>query len=322
MNALVFIETRDGQATPGSLAVVAKVRELAGSVWAIAGGREAEAVAASLAHYGVDAAWWCKDGRLDGDFAQPFVDAVAHVARAAGDACLVAFENSALAADVAAGVAARLEAGVNWDLQDLRGEGGQPVGTSYALNDSTLVDVVWTTPMQVAVFRFGVLDGVASAVDGRVTGFTPEFSAVGRSAQVVERLPMAAGGSELRNAKVVVAVGRGLKSQESMAMVEDLADALGGSVGVSLPLVDRGWYPPGTQVGQTGVVVKPRLYVACGISGALQHRVGMDRSDVIVAINTDPAAPIFGFCDAGVVGDLHTVVPELARLVRDGAASS
>jgi electron transfer flavoprotein alpha subunit len=87
-------------------------------------------------------------------------------------------------------------------------------------------------------------------------------------------------------------------------------------VAVTLPLVDRGWYPHANQVGQTGQKVRPRLYLACGISGALAHRVGMDKSAVIVAINSDPAAPIFGICDGGVVGDLHGIVPELTRLVR------
>ena len=113
-----------------------------------------------------------------------------------------------------------------------------------------------------------------------------------------------------------------MRGRESLTLLEDLADALGGAVAVSMPIVDRGWYPHSRQVGQTGQKVRPRLYVACGISGQLAHRVGMERSRVVIAINTDATAPIFGMCDAGVVGDLSEIVPALAQLVRQGRATT
>ena len=102
-------------------------------------------------------------------------------------------------------------------------------------------------------------------------------------------------------------------------LLEDLAEVLAGAVGVSMPVVDKGWYPYSHQIGQTGRTVRPKLYIACGISGAIQHRVGMAKSGTIVAINTDPQAPVFGICDFGVVGDLTEVVPRLTALLRQSA---
>ena len=115
---------------------------------------------------------------------------------------------------------------------------------------------------------------------------------------------------------MIVAGGRGLGAPENFTLVEELAKALGGAVAATRAVVDAGWYPYATQVGQTGKTVSPKLYVACGISGAIQHKVGMQSSGVIVAINKDPNAPIFDFCDLGVVGDLHEIVPKLTELVR------
>jgi electron transfer flavoprotein alpha subunit len=128
-------------------------------------------------------------------------------------------------------------------------------------------------------------------------------------------------GPSIEDAPVIVAGGRGLGGPENFALVEELAKALGGAVGATRAVVDAGWYPYATQVGQTGKTVAPKLYIACGISGAIQHKVGMQSSGVIVAINKDTNAPIFEFSDLGVVGDVHEVVPKLTELVKQRKSS-
>ena len=123
-------------------------------------------------------------------------------------------------------------------------------------------------------------------------------------------------GPSIEDADVIVAGGRGLGGPENFTLVEELAKALGGAVAATRAVVDAGWYPYATQVGQTGKTVSPKLYVACGISGAIQHKVGMQGSGTVIAINKDPNAPIFEFSDLGVVGDLHEIVPKLTELVQ------
>jgi electron transfer flavoprotein alpha subunit len=133
---------------------------------------------------------------------------------------------------------------------------------------------------------------------------------------MVEQAHEEASGPSIEDADVIVAGGRGLGQPENFKLLEELAAALGGAVAATRAVVDAGWYPYSAQVGQTGRSVSPKLYVACGISGAIQHKVGMQSSNVIVAINKDPNAPIFEFCDLGVVGDLHQIVPKLTEAVR------
>jgi electron transfer flavoprotein alpha subunit len=246
---------------------------------------------------------------------QPRVDALATlIERTSPDAVL--FGASILSADVAAGLASRLEAGLNWDLTDLSVDDGELVGKRPALGDTVLVDVGWTSSPRLALVRAGTFDPAESGGSAEVETFETEFSDFSTLATLVEQTQEESSGPSIEDADIIVAGGRGLGSPEGFTMLEELAAALGGAVGATRAVVDAGWYPYSTQVGQTGKTVSPKLYIACGISGAIQHKVGMQGSGTIVAINKDPNAPIFDFCDIGVVGDLHQIVPKLTELVR------
>jgi electron transfer flavoprotein alpha subunit len=281
-------------------------------------GAGASGLAPSAGPFGASRVHVSEAEELASPLPQPRVDALAALVEDTG-AEAVLFAASVLASDVAAGLAARLDAGLNWDLTDLLVQDGGLVGKRPALGDSVLVDVGWTSSPRLALVRSGALDPVESEGEAEVVSFDPPFSDFSTLATLVEQTTEAASGPSIEDADVIVAGGRGLGSPEAFSVVEELADALGGAVGATRAVVDAGWYPYATQVGQTGKTVSPRLYVACGISGAIQHKVGMQGSGTIVAINKDPNAPIFDFCDLGVVGDLHQIVPKLTELVRSRA---
>jgi electron transfer flavoprotein alpha subunit len=228
----------------------------------------------------------------------------------------VLFGQSVLAADVASGLAARLDAGLNWDLTDLVQHDETLVGKRPALQDSVVVDVGWKSEPRLALFRSGAFDPVESGGDAQVDDVQVELQDFSTKAAMVEQAHAESEGPSIEDAQVIVAGGRGLGAPENFKLVEELAQALGGAVAATRAVVDAGWYPYAAQVGQTGKTVSPKLYVAVGISGAIQHKVGMQSSGVVVAINKDGNAPIFEFADLGVVGDLHEIVPRLTELVK------
>jgi electron transfer flavoprotein alpha subunit len=308
---LVFLEHHDGAVTKAALGVLAKARSL-GDAAGFVTGHDVRAVAESVG--GV--VHVADDERLAAPLPAPRVDVLAKLVRDDGyDAVL--FAQSVLAADVAAGLAARLDAGLNWDLVDLVEDGGQLVGKRPALADSVWVDAGWSSPVALAVFRSGTFDPVAVDAAADVRDVAVELEEHSLLAELVETATDEGdGGPSIEDSDVIVAGGRGLGSPDNFKLVEELASALGGAVAATRAVVDAGWYPYSTQVGQTGKTVSPKLYVAVGISGAIQHKVGMQGSGVIVAINKDPHAPIFEFADLGVVGDLHEIVPKLTELVR------
>ncbi len=311
MKLLVFLEHRDGTVTKASLGVLAKGRALGDAAGVVAGsdvGAVAQAVGGRV--FAAD------DPRLEAPLPQPRVDVLAALVRAEGfDAVL--FAQSVLAADIAAGLAARLGAGLNWDLADLVELDGSLIGKRPALADSVIVDAGWSSAPALAVFRSGVFDGAPTGVAADVREVAVELEAHSALAELVEAArEEAVTGPSIEDADVIVAGGRGLGASEGFVLVEELAGALGGAVAATRAVVDAGWYPYAAQVGQTGKTVSPKLYVAVGISGAIQHKVGMQGAGVIVAINKDPHAPIFEFADLGVVGDLHVIVPRLTELLR------
>jgi electron transfer flavoprotein alpha subunit len=236
------------------------------------------------------------------------------VEKAGADALL--FAASVLSADVAAGLAARLGAGLNWDLTDLEVRDGELVGKRPALGDTVLVDVGWKESPRLGLVRAGAFDAAESGGTAEVEELDVSFSDFSTLATLVEQTQEESSGPSIEDADIIVAGGRGLGAPDAFSLLEELAAALGGAVAATRAVVDAGWYPYSTQVGQTGKTVAPKLYIACGISGAIQHKVGMQGAGTIVAVNKDPNAPIFDFCDLGVVGDLHQIVPKLTELVR------
>jgi electron transfer flavoprotein alpha subunit len=299
--------------------VLAKASSLGDDVVGVVLGTGVKELAAEAGRYGATKVYVADAPELEAPLPQPRVDALAQLIGEHG-IDTVLFAASVLASDTAAGLAARLDAGLNWDLVDLSEQDGALVGKRPALEDTVYVDVGWTTEPRLALFRPGTFDPVESGGQAEIQELTPAFEDFSTVATMIEQAHEEAEGPSIEDADVIVAGGRGLGGPENFALVEALAKALGGAVAATRAVVDAGWYPYATQVGQTGKTVSPKLYVACGISGAIQHKVGMQGSGTVVAINKDPNAPIFEFCDLGVVGDLHEVDPKLTELVQQRRA--
>jgi electron transfer flavoprotein alpha subunit len=314
MSILVFLEHHGNELQKGSLGVLAKAASLgAGDVSAVLVGGGVKALASEAGKFGAAKVHVVEDDALEPPLPQPRVDAIAKVVEDGGYDTIL-FGNSVLAADVAAALAARLEAGLNWDLVDID---ANLVGKRPALQDSVYVDVGWKTTPRIALFRAGSFD--ANATGGgepQVEELTVDYAEHSQKARVTGQELEESSGPSIEDADIVVAGGRGLGAAESFSLAEGLARALGGAVGATRAVVDAGWYPYAAQIGQTGKVVSPKLYVALGISGAIQHKVGMQSSNVIVSINKDANAPIFEFSDLGVVGDVHEIVPKLTELIK------
>ncbi len=317
MKILVFLEHHGNELQKGSLGVLSKAAslgdvDLAGVVLG-SGVRE---IASPAGKFGATRVYVCDDAALEAPLPQPRVDVLARVVRDEGfDAVL--FAQSVLAADIASALAARLDAGLNWDLVDLGVQDGALVAKRPALADTVYVDVGWTGEPRLALFRSGAFDPAATGGEAELVDVVAGFEDFSLAATMIEQAHEESEGPSIEDSDVVVAGGRGLGAPEKFELVEELAKALGGAVGSTRAVVDAGWYPYATQVGQTGKTVAPKLYIACGISGAIQHKVGMQGSNVIVAINKDPNAPIFEYSDLGVVGDVHAIVPKLTELVRE-----
>lgn len=295
--------------------MLAKAAALGGEVAGAVLGSGMSQLAAAAGRYGAAKVYLVDHPAIEAPLPQPRVDALATIVRERG-IDTVLFAASVLATDIAAGLAARLDGGLNWDLVDLALEDGRLVGKRPALGDSVYVDVGWKGEPRLALIRSGTFEPKETGGQAEVERVEVEFEDFSLQARMLDQAHEESGGPSIEEADIIVAGGRGLGKPENFALVEELARAIGGAVGATRAVVDAGWYPYAAQVGQTGKTVAPKLYIACGVSGAIQHKVGMQSSSVIVAINKDPNAPIFEFCDLGVVGDLHQIVPKLTELVK------
>ncbi|MDH6143848.1 MULTISPECIES: electron transfer flavoprotein subunit alpha/FixB family protein [Kitasatospora] len=312
---LVLVDHADGAVRKPALELLTLARRIGEpSAVVLGAGAAAADIAAKAAEFGA-AKVYVADGAEFADYlVVPKVDALTQIAKASS-AAAVLVTSSGEGKEVAARVALRLGSGVITDAVDLEAGADGPVATQSVFAASFQVKSKVTKGAPVITVKPNAAAPEAAPAAGAVENVTVEFT--GNAAKVTSRNPrVSSGRPELTEAAIVVSGGRGVGAAEGFGVVEELADALGAAVGASRAAVDAGWYPHSNQVGQTGKQVSPQLYVAAGISGAIQHRAGMQTSKTIVAINKDEEAPIFELVDFGVVGDLFDVLPQLTGEVK------
>ena len=316
MSTLVFLEHHGSSIQRGALGVLGKAAQIDPDTAGVILGSGVAEAAAGPGRYGAKRVFVADDPALEAPLPQPRVDVISKLVADQGFDTVL-FAASVLASDVAGGVAARLGAGLNWDLSDLKRDDGAVVGVRSALGDTVLVDVGWSAEPRIGLVRSGSFDPAESGGEAPVEEISADLEDFSSKAEMVEQAHEEQSGPSIEEADILVTGGRGLGAPENFSILEELAAALGGAVASTRAVVDSGWYPYATQVGQTGKVVSPKLYIGAGVSGAIQHKVGMQTSQTIVAINKDPNAPIFEFSDLGIVGDLNDIVPKLTELVKE-----
>jgi electron transfer flavoprotein alpha subunit len=315
MNIWVFAQESNGAPTTATLELLTKARSL-GTVTAFVGG-DASTIAEGLGAHGAVKAY--ATGDLGGKLPGVAVSAAMKAVIDGGDSPdLIMFPQNYEGRDVMARLSVKLDRTVLTNNIDIASDGGTVTVTTPVFGGNVLVSTTFTGPgPHLAAFRpksFAAEPsggGMASVVAAAV----PDLGAVGAATVVATHIEESSG-PKLDEANIVVSGGRGLGEAAKYEMIEQLAKLLKGAAGASRAIVDAGWVPYSYQVGQTGKVVKPGVYMACGISGATQHMVGMKGAKNIIAINKDKEAPIFGIADLGIVGDVHKVLPKLIEALR------
>ena len=313
-NVFVWIEQSETSAWEALGAARSVANQLGGQLVALVLGENVADLATEAIQYGADSAFVADDATLDSYRLEPFAAIITKLAQEHQPAVLLmGASNNGL--ELLAYVAAKLGAGLAPDCIDLAVEAGNLVATRPVLADNLISKIKFgPTRPQMATVRRRTFP--MPARDQSRSGAISPVAAVLSETDIptkVEGLTTGSGQVSLTDANIVVSGGRGVGGPDGFAPVKELADTLGGALGASRVAVDSGWIPYAHQVGQTGKVVQPNLYIACGISGAIQHLAGMRTSKVIVAINKDPDAPIFKFARYGIVGDLFEIVPALNK---------
>ena len=311
----VITEQRDGAFRKVSFEAVSEGRRIAdglgAGLTAVVLGSGVEGMAAELEKYGPDKILVADDPALADYTTSAYTNIIADLVKSA-DPAVIILGASAQGKDLSARLAARLDAGLAMDCTAVKLESGNLTYTRPMFGGKIFADVEIDGDLQIVAIRPNVMDITESAK--QCVTEKPAVQVGDVKTTVVEKSMDTGDKVELTEADIVVSGGRGTSG--NFEAVEQLAAALGGAVGASRSAVDEGWRPHSDQVGQTGKVVSPGLYVACGISGAIQHLAGMSTSKYIVAINKDPEAPIFSKADLGIVGDLFEVIPAVTEEVK------
>src|SRR3954468_8374592 len=314
---LVYALHYEGAVNKNSLGAISEGAKLASALGGechalVVGESVPDDVASQLGAYGAT-----KVFRAEGPegLAQPVVDALDAVISANGHNWVL-LGGGLLSFEIGAGLAARRHAGVVMEVVNVRVEDGRLVSERSILGDSQISQVRYEGDLGIVIGRLNAFDATESGGTAAVEDVQVDYQEFSTRARMVQRGEQRGADINIEDAEILVAGGRGLGKAEGFELLEELAGALGGAVAATRAVVDAGWFPYAGQIGQTGKTVAPKLYLAAGISGAIQHKVGMQSSENIVAINKDSNAPIFEFSDLGIVGDLNKIVPKLTEAVK------
>jgi electron transfer flavoprotein alpha subunit len=311
----VYAELSDERFTPTTLEMLAKAAEV-GKAEAMLLGPAPDDAAQTLAKYGASKIYRSADPLYRDYLTLPAAETVAQLIQKHSPAVML-FASSYTGRDIVANLSARLDCGAISDVGDFILKDGSVEATIPALgasyqNTSTLV----SQGTKLLLVRPKSFEPRINEQSVAVEEIQAPSDAALQKVHMKERVAVKREGPQLEGAKTIISGGRGLKGEENFAMLRELADALDGAVGATRAAVDAGWVPYSMQIGQTGKTVKPDLYIACGISGAVQHLSGMKTSKFIISINKDAEAPIFQYSDFGVVGDVFKVVPQLTEEIK------
>ncbi|MBV8943514.1 MAG: electron transfer flavoprotein subunit alpha/FixB family protein [Solirubrobacterales bacterium] len=320
-DVLTYVLHFQGAFNKNSLGAVsegaARAQEIGGQCHAVVVGGEdlSDELCSSLGAYGATRVF--RAAGLEG-LAQPVIDVMAKVIDDHGHSYAL-FGGGLLGFEIGAGLAARKQAGVTMEVTQVRAENGKLVAERPILQDSKVSVSRYRGDLGIIIGRINAFETVTrDGGSAEVVDVDVDYSPWSNQATMVARGEQRGADVDIEGADILVAGGRGLGKPEGFELVEQLAAAFGGNTAVAATraVVDAGWYPYAAQIGQTGKTVSPKLYLAAGISGAIQHKVGMQSSENIIAINKDANAPIFEFSDLGVVGDLNKILPRLADAIK------
>ena len=312
----IVAEQRDGAFRKISYELASTARKLADvlgeEVCAVLCGSGVEGIAGQLGKYGVDKVFVADSPALEPYTTDAHAAAVAKAVKE-NDPAILLLGASTQGKDLSARLVGKLATGLATDCTDVKIVDGKLLAIRPMYAGKCFGEVVFSTFPQMASLRPNVFPAVENAKAGAVVKFDPALDPGQLKTKVLEVQKDTSGKADLTEANVIVSGGRGMKGPEGYAILEELAAVLGATVGASRAAVDAGWRPQSDQVGQTGKIVSPNLYIACGVSGAIQHLAGMSSSKIIVAINKDAEAPIFAKADYGIVDDLFKIVPEFTK---------